>query len=593
MKVAKLGSWLVAGALAGGVALDARPAHACGGFFCDNAQPVNQAAERIIFTHNGDGTVTSVVQILYQGPAERFAWVLPVPGRPEVGVSSNLAFTRLQQGTNPSYRINTTQEGQCREEVESDSFGRGPSASPGGGFADAGVSAEDGARPPVTVVDSGSVGPYDYVTIALDPELDEPADIAVEWLLDNGYDVNDLGRERLGPYLSAGMNLIAFRLTKGNSDGTIRPIVLTYTGTRPMIPIRPTAVAATDDMGVLVWVLGAHRAVPTNYRHLVLNEALLNWFSPATNYNDVVTEAANEAGGQGFVTEDARPSAELPEVFFEFEDFDASRFEGVSNFDLVQQVLSRYSGWDGINEIMRGFISPPEGLDPETFYGCLFCYLNEELVAGLDREAFLTAVEEDVVDPMRETQELLRSRPFSTRMYTTMSAGEMTIDPEFDLNPDLGLFSNQHVAERVIECRRDVYSWEAPWRTTLPDGTVVRGRANVWPFGLGADMPAVRVIEQTGTEGEPEEISNNSSAISRSISDHNAANPPGDIDGDGVPDPIRGVTLAGGGGGGCSAGGAGASGFAIVLAALGFSRRRRRGFGGGSAGRGPVEGKVI
>lgn len=567
--------WLAGALAAGGVALAPQPVHACGGFFCDNAQPVNQAAERIIFTHNGDGTVTSVVQILYQGPAERFAWVLPVPGRPEVGVSSNLAFSRLQQGTNPSYRLNTSREGQCREEIEADSFGRGPSASPGA--ADAAVAFADAATDAgrVMVVDSGSVGPYDYVTIALDPELDDPADVAVEWLLDNGYDVNDLGRERLGPYLSAGMNLIAFRLTKGNSDGTIRPIVLTYTGTRPMIPIRPTAVAATDDMGVLVWVLGAHRAVPTNYRHLVLNDALLNWFTPATNYDDVVTEAANEAGGQGFVTEDARPSSELPPVFFDWEAFDASAFAGLSNLQMVQQVLSTYSGWDGVNEVVRGFISPPEGIEPEVFYGCLFCYLSEELLAGLDRDAFLAAIEEDVVAPMRATQELLRSRPFSTRMYTTMSAGEMSIDPEFDLNPDLGAYSNQHFADRVIECRRDVYSWEAPWRTTLPDGTVVRGRGNVWPFGLGTDMPAVRVVEQTGTAGEPEEISNNSSAISRSIADHNAANPPGDIDGDGRPDPIRGVTLAGGGGG-CSAGGAGASGFAVVLAALGFSRRRRR-----------------
>lgn len=78
------------------------PAHACGGFFCDNAQPVNQAAERIIFSRAPDGTVTAVIQILYEGPAERFAWMLPVAGTPEIRVSSDLAFTRLQQATNPS-----------------------------------------------------------------------------------------------------------------------------------------------------------------------------------------------------------------------------------------------------------------------------------------------------------------------------------------------------------------------------------------------------------------------------------------------------------------------------------------------------------
>lgn len=571
----KIKTWLFAGTLAGGVALQAQDARACGGFFCDNAQPVNQAAERIIFTHNGDGTVTSVVQVLYEGPAERFAWVLPVPGRPEVGVSSNLAFTRLQQGTNPSYQLNTTREGQCREELEDSDFGgRGTSAAPGA--ADAGAAFGDAGAPPVSVVDSGSVGPYDYVTIALDPALDDPGDVAVEWLRDNGYDVTDLGRDRLGPYLAAGMNLIAFRLTKGNADGAIRPIVLTYTGTRPMIPIRPTAVAANDDMGVMVWVLGAHRAIPTNYRHLELNEALLNWFAPASNYDAVVAEAANESGGQGFVTEDARPSAELPPVVFEWEETEASRLEGLSPYQLLQSVLGTYRGWDGVDELARAFLTPPAGVEPDVFYGCPFCYLTETDVADLDAAAFLAALEEDVLAPMRDTQTLLRSRPFSTRFYTTMSATEMTVDPEFDLNPDLGSYSNQHVAERVLECRRDVYSWEAPWRTTLPDGQVVRGRGNSWPFGLESAMPAARVIAQADTEGEPEEVMNNSAAISAAIGAHNDANPPNDIDGDGRPDPIRGVTLAGGGGG-CSAGGAtGAGGLAALGFALGLARRRRR-----------------
>ncbi|MCA9615124.1 MAG: DUF2330 domain-containing protein [Polyangiales bacterium] len=573
-------SWLLAGALAGGVALHARPAHACGGFFCDNSQPVNQAAERIIFTHNGDGTVTSVVQVLYQGPSERFAWVLPVPGRPEVGVSSNLAFSRLQQGTNPSYRINTTVEGQCREDFESD-FGSGP-RSPGM-FADAAVAFADGgsSAPPVTVVDSGSVGPYDYATIALDPELEDPAEVAVQWLTDNGYDVTDLGRDRLGPYLAAGMNLIAFRLTKGADDGAIRPIVLTYTGTRPMIPIRPTAVAAEDDMGVMVWVLGAHRAIPTNYRHLVLNEALLNWFSPGINYNDVVTEAANEAGGQGFVTEDARPSSELPEVFFDFEEYRPADWSESSNLELVRNLLSRYSGWDGAAELLTRYVAPPEGISPEQFASCPFCYIDEALVADLDREGFLADLEDEVVAPMRDTQTLLRSRPFSTRFYTTMSAAEMTVDPEFDLNPDMGRYSNQHVAERVIECRRDVYQFEAPWRTTLPDGQVVRGRGNTWPFDLSSAMPAVRVIAQADTDGEPEEVMDNSAAISAVIGAHNDANPPGDIDGDGVVDPVRGVSLGGGAGsgggcGGCSTNGNGSAGFAIVFGTLALLRRRRK-----------------
>ena len=56
---ARWGTWLGA-ALLGGVTLASSPAEACGGFFCSAQQPVNQAAERIIFADNGDGTITAL-----------------------------------------------------------------------------------------------------------------------------------------------------------------------------------------------------------------------------------------------------------------------------------------------------------------------------------------------------------------------------------------------------------------------------------------------------------------------------------------------------------------------------------------------------
>ena len=106
---------------AGAIALtaltvSASPARACGGFFCSQSQPVNQAAERIIFAQNGDGTVTAVIQILYEGPSENFSWLLPIASVPQgddIAVASDLAFARLQQATNPSYNLTTRIEGEC------------------------------------------------------------------------------------------------------------------------------------------------------------------------------------------------------------------------------------------------------------------------------------------------------------------------------------------------------------------------------------------------------------------------------------------------------------------------------------------------
>src|SRR4051812_30479025 len=187
MKTLGLSSLVTAVALA--TFLPARPAAACGGFFCNRAQPVNQAAEGIVFADNGDGTVTAVIQIKYQGPSQKFSWLLPISSVPkaddDIGIASNLAFQRLQAATNPNYTLNVKIEGTCRENNLNVS---GPSAS--GGAASAGVPGIDASGGGgVTVEASGIVGAFQWDVISVDKSLADPADVAVKWLKDNGYDV--------------------------------------------------------------------------------------------------------------------------------------------------------------------------------------------------------------------------------------------------------------------------------------------------------------------------------------------------------------------------------------------------------------------
>ncbi len=489
-----------------------KPAQACGGFFCSASQPVNQAAERIIFSKNEDQTVTAVVQIQYQGPSEEFAWVLPVPGIPDVDVSSNLAFTRLQQASNPQYNFTTVVEGRCkrvRDRGDSSSFGSAPDAA----FEGAGGAGGSGG---INVLASGSVGPYDFVVIEPDASYEEVGDVVVEWLTEEGYDVVPPGGNPddisalLGGYLRGGMNLIAFRLTKGNSAGTIRPIRITYESDQPMIPIRPTAVAANDDMGVMVWVLGESRAVPVNYKSLELNQALINWLNGGRNYNQVVVAAANEAGGQGFVAERAGPSSDYDNVVileFERDDWEALRMSAASltPSELLDESSWRFGAWDGYSELIERF--------PRT---------------GFDTRAFIDALGEEVVEPMIATQELLSSRPYVTRLYTTLSAPEMDLDPLFDFNPDLPPVSNIHTARRVIECHRSIYQSEAPSRFHLEDGRVVRVSAGAqWPFLVGGQdaPPANAAVLALTTSGPGTVVQDNSEAIDEALQLHNATVP--------------------------------------------------------------------
>jgi hypothetical protein len=75
---------------------------ACGGLFCQNT-PVDQLAERIIFTVNKNDTITAYVQINYTGEAPDFSWVVPVPSVPKVDVAEIASFDELSNLTAPVF----------------------------------------------------------------------------------------------------------------------------------------------------------------------------------------------------------------------------------------------------------------------------------------------------------------------------------------------------------------------------------------------------------------------------------------------------------------------------------------------------------
>ena len=380
-----------------------------------------------------------------------------------------------------------------------------------------------------------------------------------------------MGSDVLRPYLEAGQNLLAFRLTKGNDAGAIRPVRLSFGEGLPSIPLRPTALATVPDMGIMVWVLGPSRAVPANYRSLELNEALINWFNPGSNYDAVVTRAANEAMGQGFVTEMSGSAPELGEVIWN--DWEDERWEALRTQDWTGregELINRSADFfflDGMREVLEAHLTPPDDVPAEEFFGCVGCYIDFSVaeVEGFEPEAFLADMAAEVIEPMVETQELFERTAVQTRLYTTMSAEDMTMDPVFDFNADLPEVSNQHVSERIIECSPMVFQNEAPWRVELASGDVVRGEGNTWPFDLDtADMPAnarIKRVGPTGTgEGNVEE--DNTDVIRDALAAHNRTIP-------GPPMRDAGFCSA-------SAPGQAAAGFGILGLAFGALLFRRR-----------------
>ena len=228
-------------------------ASACGGFFCTNV-PVDQDAERIIFTQNRDGTVSAYVQIEYTGAAPDFSWILPLPeaiptDAVEVPEDAMDAFRELEAATDPVFI---------------------PPPVPECALVQIPMPAALAAAASVEVFATGEVGPYGFDVVG----SDDP-DALVVWLRDNGYRVTAAMEPIIDRYVEEQFVFLAMKLRLDQGVQDIEPVKVTYPSERPMIPLRVTAVAANPNMAVIVWVYADRQATPVNYARMnIANDEL-------------------------------------------------------------------------------------------------------------------------------------------------------------------------------------------------------------------------------------------------------------------------------------------------------------------------------
>lgn len=259
-------------------------AYACGGFFCTNV-PVDQAAERIIFAVNDDGTIDAYVQINYTGAPDAFAWVVPVPNPPKVDVATMAMLRELDRLTQPVY-VPPPLTSACQ-----DAFRRLPlpaAAQPAGG-----------ATSSVTVFDQGSVGPFNYAVVG----SDDPKAM-VKWLQDNKYQITSAMEPFIDVYVKEKMVFLAMKLQPNKQVRDIQPVKMTYKATNPMIPLRLTAVAATPNMVVLTWILAKSQAEPENYAAMSVPDTDIVFTAfGGNNYTQLAQQRLGEQKGRAFITE--------------------------------------------------------------------------------------------------------------------------------------------------------------------------------------------------------------------------------------------------------------------------------------------------
>ena len=326
------------------VALSALPsaAWACGGCFApappgsDPRTPAPpglvQSAERVLFVQDPATKKTRVwIEIRYNGPAQDFAWVLPLPKAPKVGVGSSWLLDRLDLATMPRFFNSAQADENCADYQAasgadaSGSYVSAPRTSYGGGCGGGsseaagysvttksagsgsgtgtgwqnanGTSAQDG-QSDVQVIAHDQAGPYDWVLL----DGKDPAQVSA-WLLGKGYAVPPAALPILAAHVAKGDVFLALRLKNGAGASEIRPIALEMDNADACVPLRLTSIAAAEDTSVVVFVAGPGRAVPKNYLHVQVNPARIAWLGGVGNYDQVLSTAIDEAAGRAFATE--------------------------------------------------------------------------------------------------------------------------------------------------------------------------------------------------------------------------------------------------------------------------------------------------
>jgi hypothetical protein len=569
---------------------------ACGGTFCDagpNAMPVDQTGEHILFVMGPD-YVEAHIEIEYQPTpdADKFAWIVPLLAVPELSVGSDPLFDALRSGSVPSYGFTSTFDA-CGDGGDEGGDGGGTPDGDGGVKLDAGA----GENPEIVLQET--VGAFEVTVLE-----GGTAATVMQWLAENDYEQDPAAEPILADYLAEGFLFAAFKLDNDAESDTIHPVVLRFDSDEACVPIRLTRIAAVDDMDIRTFFLSEHRVVPQTYKHVVVNPLKLDWPSLAANYKEVITLAvdADQANGHAFVTEYAGPSNVVPTFDVHSPAWNPDAFVDLDAEAVIDTLDGQglvFCGFIGGGEegcaynhpLLRGLLAQylpvPEGIDEIEFYGCLSCFADDiDRDAWGDGSGFADTMRERIVEPGAHAIDILQQWPTLTRMYTTISPHEMTLDPFFHENPDLpDVDLRNSIATRRVLC-----NGHEVW--TLPDGREVYTPDGSWP-SFDAEMPWEEAVQETPEVGAPIGLVDNATLIAQRLAVHNcqfewpsasACGDVGDTDGDGTGDS-GGDTDQGtdadqdGTSSSCAcitgAGSGPAGAWALALLALGLRRRAR------------------
>ncbi|HEY2517898.1 MAG TPA: DUF2330 domain-containing protein, partial [Polyangiaceae bacterium] len=256
MKGSVLGLGISVGVLALAT-LAERDAAACGGCFHPPTQTASDITDERMLLAVSTTQTTLYDQIRYSGSPTSFAWVLPIHGTVDVGLSADVLFDSVDVLTQTTI---IPPESTCAPPPQCNY----PGTASGGGFAaDAGA----GPAPPVTVIKQGNVGPYATVQLAsTDPNA------LNAWLAQNGYDIPADVTPIVDEYVKEGFNFLAMKLLPDQGVQAMRPVRVTSQGASLSLPLRMAAVGTGATVGISIWVVADGRYEPQNFPYYHIDD---------------------------------------------------------------------------------------------------------------------------------------------------------------------------------------------------------------------------------------------------------------------------------------------------------------------------------
>jgi hypothetical protein len=269
-------------------------ANACGGCFAPQENPTVVNDHRMILSISKDKS-TLYDQIKYTGSPSSFAWVLPIAGTVDVGISSDLLFNVLDQQTQT--RLLAPPQ-NCPPAP--DNCLRGGSSGTGLAAPSAGADNEGS----VQVLKEEVVGPYDTKQLAVvDPDGTPNPEVLNKWLADNGYAIPDDVKPVIAKYVEEKFNFFVMKLVPNANVKDMRPVSITSQGAGTQLPLRMVAAGTGPNVGIGLWVVSEGRYQPQNFESFIIdtNELVWDWTQQQSNYTEL--RAAKTAAGKGRIWE--------------------------------------------------------------------------------------------------------------------------------------------------------------------------------------------------------------------------------------------------------------------------------------------------